>query len=699
MLVDYNGVLLPFVSTDRAEWEPVYQDGDYLYTRVTVAVTTVLTPDSPGFVRPGENPRDAFRRVQHALEQPRGRLLLLAGPQPDYTGVRAFPDPNALLDVAGADAPLAAAPAVVNPQANRDLANGPLPTAVRVVQTSGADTWVIQWGVVACVRQCDGLDIATAPKFLSNRWEESAAIDADFLTTRTRTGTLRIRPDIPLAPDSFRWVVCPPIPDGFTRERSEYKQTSDGLALAYTFVDVERPTMPPPPAVRAEGTFRIMTQKGAIFTAEANVRLTGDPRGSRRRLVATAFAVCLDRLRKAGPANRDFRGVPLTCMIEEDLYANKCQVSLRCNLPAAKPSVTQSGAAAAGIRSGLAAGITSAGGAGVLGLLFEQLFQRGSRAPALVPPPQTGPAGSPDLSVPKAFDLGGMGFGEKPLFSTETRGPDPGLRSTAGLRLAAVALNDPCLARTVNELTGYGVGPNRRDPAAGGATELRTAPSSGGVELRGQPRGQSRVGDRALAIDPSRADYTPGATVPVLAVIEQVAVLPDPVNDRSYGGAYSNYVLRVVYDGDTGMVGVPSTVAYAPAVGLPGETGYRPVRGDTFFCPVSSPTLGCVVEWSAERTGDPPAVPPFRVADPNVCPLTFTIEPGPTETDDTGVTLVYRASGRYRYGFRVPQAVTFGISLPPFLNELMFGPSVPLVFGPQVLTFNPLSPPPPPPPP
>lgn len=708
MLVQYNGVLLPFVSTDRCEWEPVYQDGDFIYTRVTVQVTTVLTPDLPGFVLEGETPREAFNRVRHELEEPRRRLTLLAGPQPDYALPRAaFPDPSALLDVGPADDPLTTAPSVVNPSPNRDLANGPLPTPVRVIQTTGADCWIIQWGVVACVRLCHGQDVATLPKFLSCRWEESATIDDEFLTTRTRTGTLRIRPDVPLDPDGFRWVVCPPIPDGFTRKESVYKRTADGLALQFTFVDVETPTMPPAPAVKAEGSFRAVSHKGAIFTAECNVRLSGDPRGSKKRLVATAFAVALERLRKAGPANRDFRGVPLQCMIEEDLYRNRCQVSLKCQLPPSKKAVYRSGTA----QNAIPPLLLSPSGTGSFLLLWDQLFQRRNKSPSLTPPAATGPADNPDVDVPKVFDLGGFGFGQKPLFSKETRGPDPGLRSTAGLRLAACVLNDPCLTRSVNQLNGYGVGPNRRDPSAGGDRELRTAPSAGENELRGEPRGRSRVGDRAVVLDPNDLppDYPDDGTVPAVAVIEEVAVLPDPVNtaDRQAGGAYASYTITVVYDSPENRIGVTEMAPPVAAVGTPGETGYQPARGVTRYIPLSAPSMGCTVEWSAERAGEPPQIPPYTVSDPNVVPLGVTVNPGPVETDDTGVTLVYRASGRYRYGFRSLLGATIGLYLPPWLNELMFGPtyahtggqSGPLVFGPLALPFPPAYPPPPQPPP
>lgn len=684
MLVEYNGVLLPFTDTAGSSWEPVEEGGQYLYTRVVVRVSTVLAADTPGFVLPGENPRDAFRRVQHKLEEPRRRLRLLAGPQTDYSLPRPFPDLQALLDVDKADAPLTTAPSVVLPQANRDLNNGPWPGKLVSVQAAGPDCWFVQWEVTACVRQCDGIDAAAVPKFLSNAFEESVSIDDEFVTTRTRTGTLRIRPDIALSPDAFRWVVCPPIPDGFTRRTSEYKRTVDGLSLQYTFVDVETPTMPPAPAVKAEGYFRAMSLRGAIFKAEVNVRLTGDPRGSRKRLVATAFAVALDRLRKAGPANRDFAGVPLQCMIEEDLYRNRCQVSLKCDLPPSKKSVYRAGAAAAGVSAALSGGTTG----GIL-LLFDQLFQRRNKAPSLTPAPPAGPAGNPDVDVPKVLDLGAMGFGQKPLFSKDTRGPDPGLRSTAGLRLAAAALNDPCLTTTVNQLDGYGVGPNRRDPAAAGEAELRTAPSAGEAELRGGPRGQSRIGPRAAVVDPTAAGYNPAA--PTAAVIEDVAVLPDPVNaaDLFIGGTYSSYTLSVVFDDNENVAAVTEMSPFAPAVGTPGETGYQPARGVTRFVPLSAPSRTCVVEWSAERAGEPPVAPLYDVTDPNVRKLGRTVEPGPTETDDTGVTLVYRASGRYRFGFRVPQVQPLGISLPPWLNELMFGDPTPLVFGPQALTFAP----------
>ena len=256
-----------------------------------------------------------------------------------------------------------------------------------------------------------------------------------------------------------------------------------------------------------------------------------------------------------------------------------------------------------------------------------------------------------------------------PLFSGDTRGPDFGERGLAGLWLAAAALNDPCLQATLQDGVN-GSGPNRPDPNATGAVELRAKPSSAASGLTGRDN---------VAVNRST----------VRADVSIVSVLPEPDTDRFAGGAVTAYMIRLRYMPNPNVAEVPEMAPQAAAVGTPGATGYVPERGVVRFVPLSCPTLRAVLEWSAERVGEPPVVPKLDpvdglTADPNTEWVRLGVsefDPCTPMTDDGGQTLIYRTSGRFVYSCRRPRLATAGVVLPPFLTMLMYGTNRPLVFG------------------
>jgi hypothetical protein len=85
-VLTYNGITLgPYgLSTQRVTYEPVYDPTggvDYLYTKVTIAVTATFgksaLPIPPAQVN--ESPEATMARVAHMLQVPRRGLLFQVG--------------------------------------------------------------------------------------------------------------------------------------------------------------------------------------------------------------------------------------------------------------------------------------------------------------------------------------------------------------------------------------------------------------------------------------------------------------------------------------------------------------------------------------------------------------------------------------------------------------------------------------------
>lgn len=237
-------------------------------------------------------------------------------------------------------------------------------------------------------------------QILSHRWSETAKIDLNFYTTKTRTGKIVVssaaynsKKGIFL--DKLReTLITTSIEPGFVRLDSQYTVHPNGLEMRYSIVDQERFRLPPAPASDAEGDYTITTQmtNGPGRFVTCRIKLTGPKKVQSNPgiLMKAALGIALNQCRKAGgffPTKVDFH---------EQLYRNEVEVM-------------------------------------VAGRLNQQKRNRSEK---------------------KTLNLeaGLKNIGMAPLGSERglARSPDPGTRGTANLLLRAAAFHDPSLGQTLD---------------------------------------------------------------------------------------------------------------------------------------------------------------------------------------------------------------------------------------------------------
>ena len=87
------------------------------------------------------------------------------------------------------------------------------------------------------------------------------SIEGSGFTTRTVTGVLVVTQQAK-APDRYRKLVYVPVPNGYKRQRQEYRTEADGRTLSYTIVDKEIYRTLPTDLTEGDAEFTIDTRKG-----------------------------------------------------------------------------------------------------------------------------------------------------------------------------------------------------------------------------------------------------------------------------------------------------------------------------------------------------------------------------------------------------------------------------------------------------
>lgn len=330
--VVYNTIELDHIHTLEFSQEPQYSgnnDGEeYLYTKFTLKVRATINVDLLPGTQDGVNNMSAaliITSIRHRLAQPRKKLeywvdedLLIDSPEPG-------------VDATGLVLP--------------DAKNGPFPKVHGITQVGGKETFIIEWSCVTYVVELD--EGEEPPAYSSHRFREVTTIDDCWYTRKTRSGMITVRADLNFNPDSMRFLVAHPIPQGFQRVRSVWTLMEDGISETYEIEDQQMYVLPPAPAVKADGYYRETTTIGAIRFAECSVKLEGTPpvvgvpgSGDRGGLLQAAVDVCLTKLLGAnGGFNGHFGGNingPLlkNALFHEDLFRNKVEVTIRVQLPA-----------------------------------------------------------------------------------------------------------------------------------------------------------------------------------------------------------------------------------------------------------------------------------------------------------------------------------------------------------------------------
>lgn len=677
MKLTYNAVTFPFQKTEGADEQMEYSDDgmDLLRVRRTYTVVATITAASfpAGVAKAGDTYAMAIKRLECALKVPRCELQIEFG-----EGTILY-----------------------HPPAN-DAKGGPFPEVLSITNWtgSGQDAFTLRFRVTCYTSGCCDTtgsntgggsqeSASQLVQWLSNRWTESVDISGeDFRTTRNRNGKLVIRPG-KLSPDAFRGLVTPPVPKGFLRTRAHYTLQSDNLALLYSFSDEEQYMMPPPGVVKASGTCRISADRGIFRTVEISLRLTGDVQQSKTHLLEVGSTIVLQKLQEQG-APVDAKGalVALSGSISEQLYRNEIEISMRAMLAPKKTTSALSKKVQA-IGTGLARGASFLVNP-FLGLYNAYKtyneFQAANSAPSLggvggaiagigdsLKAGEAPPAG--DKKLPDGVVPNLKNFGKAPWGSDSGVVPDFGLRSTAGLSLLAAALRDPCLYEAVVAPGAGGVeedivnddfvGPPAPDdfvgpPAPAPESEFQLTPPAPNTYFwplfKNQPAAVAPNGDAGL---PSGTSAPPAAS-PTFEVVDDVGEFGSQVSAEYSSSLYTDYrIFQRVIDNQS-MVALTEQRA----------------GGLTHFIPVAAPTKTLEIQWTCERVGAPPAVLPTASDDDNLVYLRGEYDPGTGDTDESG-TLMFRASGRYFYGYKNPALAAPGLALPPWLNEQLGGSDAP----------------------
>lgn len=693
----YNGINLPFQKmTDASEEAVRTEDGmDYLYTKRSYTVESVLDPSIPGLLLPGETFIAAIKRIEHKLLEARRELSL------------GFGNGTVLKVAVGFDAK-----------------NGPFPEVLQFTRFDGQTHALIRFRITCHTIDCEGV---RGPQWLSNRWTESVRISGeDFRTVKTRRGKLIVRPG-PLFVDALRGLITPVIPPMFLRTVANYEVQSDGLALSYHFEDEEQYALPVAGSVKASGTCRISAEKGIWRYAEVSVKLIGDVLQNKQKLVQLAAIVAMDRIERIGPARDGPKGrfMLISGAVAEELWKNEITLTIRTLL---QPERKAPGLNLKDIINKIADAVKRNVGdlvpdfvpdfgnfdprkwgkdepnnAGKIGGNIFKLPKAGGvpgNNAAFPPPGKIG-----EVRLPKG--LGIDSFGPKPYGGDQ---PDMGLRSTAGLGLVAAALGDPCMMRAIQDFNGKvplpttnigqeiqdqigfqafraplgplglqrgHVGGNFGGPwsvvgAAIGAGVAGAAGSVGGVGGvfgsnfgagvgggGGGGGGGGAFGEGSSGIGYGPIEIVRGGNNPVLTRVVEVANGPGIVDDSAdylMGGIYTDYRVASRFENNSSFAVLTEQRA----------------KGLTHFIPTAAASTRMVVEWTATRVGEPPVIPDSNLQDDNAVLLsTVTYPPCLDDLSEDGVTLLFTFSGVYTYGFKDQDKIKGGATVPPWMADLM----------------------------
>lgn len=457
-------------------------------------------------------------------------------------------------------------PLITSPKAGDsvDAKNGPIPRACKIIQLTEA-TFLIEYEVDTWIVECED-PTATPPPYLNNRYKTQVTIDDNFYTRRLITGRIHFRTNIQGNPDDFRDVFFPPLEPGFKRMNIDITVQEDQTAIDYSFTDQQVYTLPPPPATKLEGSHKISSCNFlATFNETVTVRVWGHRLTKKAQLLDIAAVVALNRAfpstgaagLKANKGKRCLKG----CAIMDNIHENYIEVVLEI-------------IASAGIDATIFGDLDDAQKAAKLDYILWQ----------------------------------GRG---NDFFQNV---PDPGLRGTAGLKIAKVLMQQQCPTNS-----------------------LRTIPLP---RLRGG----------------SVTSVTP-ATDEAQVTVRQTPKLPniDPLYRSSDidDGIYNDYYLETFYETNEHVLQMPVASSNLTTAS---------------FAYVANPTTIKRVVWKAEKIGGQPTMPTPETNNPNNILLTKTIRalaPYPTAN---GSTLVWRLAGEYIYGVVDPTFETINAGVMPFMD-------------------------------
>ena len=286
----YNGVMMHNVITRAWEQDIEYDESgtDNILSRFrlefegVIHIQTVLA-DSFSYTAPAAlvpyalpgsgaapNASAIYQQVRTLLHEPRGLLLIT------FNGTVAL---RCLWVANGAD-----------PDA--DVENGPKPRLLSLEHIAHDQLFRVKFAV-----ECAKTECGTAPQgVLNNRWGVIETMDANFKTTRTIRGKIRISQSMADNLHSFKPMIVPTLEAGFRRETIDFAALPNGLEADYTVVDKQVTTAAPWPATTLRASFEESNETNTAFYSQIHVRLEGPANADKRIMMARAVQIAEARL-------------------------------------------------------------------------------------------------------------------------------------------------------------------------------------------------------------------------------------------------------------------------------------------------------------------------------------------------------------------------------------------------------------------
>lgn len=189
-----------------------------------------------------------------------------------------------------------------------DSNQGPKPLYAHVTRITGTSSFYVRFGIQTWVDPCAS---TLSPKFFhSHRYSMTHDVDGDtWLTTRSVTGHVKFRPEWLQAkgvnPGQIKAEYFHPVPAGFDRGNVKVQALSNGMEVAYSFVDREKPQPwgSLSPALKLSAEFSISSSLGEklpLTQAAFHASAIGPKNQYRYNLLVMALKIANRKLQKPG---------------------------------------------------------------------------------------------------------------------------------------------------------------------------------------------------------------------------------------------------------------------------------------------------------------------------------------------------------------------------------------------------------------
>lgn len=300
-IVEYGDITLYRCTTTEFRQRPIFAGPDLKYWKFIVTVTGYLTgmPSSNiyhdvvgGATRDG-SAADAHRQVRWRVK-PRKNFRMAIGCGISISDGTTILFAQPMLGNVTQPSDLEASGLTYF-----DLEDGPRCLAFDIVNFGADNVYKVQATFEINRAQCsddDHADGATTG-VLSNKWSSIDALDYNLRCTRMHRGILELATAV-FSPHWFRYLVVPPLSNGFRREHMSFQATEDGKKLLYNIVDQEVAISAPPPARKwaVQHTEATIAQQGVVGHASCNVTLEGDSNCDKTQLILLGLNIITAKL-------------------------------------------------------------------------------------------------------------------------------------------------------------------------------------------------------------------------------------------------------------------------------------------------------------------------------------------------------------------------------------------------------------------